>query len=389
VTEQVLARRKLAEADQRKDEFLATLAHELRNPLAPLRNALQLLRLKGVDDTQLGMQEMMERQVNHLVRLVDDLLEISRITRGAFELRKERVNAGLVVRNAVETAQPLIDAGGHQLEVDVRDGLMVDGDPVRLAQIVANLLNNAAKYIGVGGRIAVSGGREGDFAVIRVSDNGPGIAPEAMPRLFEMFNRGERSSQLAQGGLGIGLALSRRLAEMHGGTLEARTSSGGSEFALRLPLASAADQPRAQPAEPGPAAARSVLVVDDNRDAAESLAMLLSHLGATVRVAHDGVSALEEFERRPADVVVLDIGMPGMNGYEVARRMRERFADDAPQLVALTGWGQEDDRRRAREAGFHHHLVKPAELATLQQLLASTARPARTAIPDTSFLEPG
>jgi PAS domain S-box-containing protein len=369
----------LREADRAKDEFLATLSHELRNPLAPLRNSLHLLRSAGGgkhSDASFGpIHEMMERQVNHLVRLVDDLLEMSRISRGAFALRKERVAVAAIARNAVETSDPLIQAAGHKLSVSLpEEAMWVEGDPVRLAQIVANLLNNAAKYTDPGGSLALEVCRDGAFASISVRDNGCGIAPESMPRMFEMFSRGDRASGRGQGGLGIGLALSRRLAEMHAGTLEGRSAGAGrgSEFTLRLPLtapqaAGAVAEAAAQEALPQ----KRILVVDDNRDAAESLGMVLKFLGADVRVARDGPEALEEFHAYDPAVVLLDIGMPGMDGYEVARRMRKNFPGRRPAIVALTGWGQEKDRLHAREAGFDHHLIKPAEIGALQALLAS------------------
>ena len=364
--------RKLQESDRRKDEFLATLSHELRNPLAPLRNSLHLLRAAGGASS---IHEMMERQVNHLVRLVDDLLEVSRISRGAFDLRKERVEVGEIVRNAIETSQPLIGAAGHRLEAALPGApLWVDGDPVRLAQILANLLNNAAKYTDPGGRIEVRARTEGDTVKIGVRDNGAGIAPATLPRLFEMFSREDRSSGRHQAGLGIGLALSRRLAEMHGGRIEAASEGAGkgAEFTVTLPLA-AEQRPAPAAGAAGQAALppRRILVVDDNVDAADSLGMVLRFLGADVRVAHDGPAALEAFEAYGPSVVLLDIGLPGMDGYEVARRIRSRFPARRPALVALTGWGQDKDRRAAREAGFDRHLIKPAEIGALQALLAS------------------
>jgi PAS domain S-box-containing protein len=367
---------RLSEADRAKDEFLATLAHELRNPLAPLRNSLSLLRLSGAADPATApVHEMMERQVNHLVRLVDDLLEMSRISRGAFVLQKERVEVAAIVRNAVETSEPLIQAARHRLSLSLPGGpLWLEGDPVRLAQILANLLNNAAKYTDDGGHITVQVRREGDVAAISVLDNGSGIAPDALPRMFEMFSRGDRASGRGQGGLGIGLALARRLAEMHGGTLDA-TSAGpgkGSEFTLRLPIA--ANQ-EANPSVEGRAAAaiphQRILVVDDNRDAGDSLGMILEFLGADVRIARDGPEALEIFAAYDPSVVLLDIGMPGMDGYEVARTLRSRYPGRRTAIVALTGWGQDKDRALARAAGFDHHLVKPADLDALQALLAS------------------
>ncbi len=369
----------LSEADRAKDEFLATLAHELRNPLAPLRNALELLRRGGMDASESApVHAMMERQVHHLVRLVDDLLEVSRISRGAFTLRKERIELATVVRNAVETSDPLIRGGNHALSVQLpAESLWLEGDPVRLAQILANLLSNAAKYTPDNGRIAVHVQRRDGHVAISVQDDGEGIAPDQLPRMFEMFSRGDRDSGRSQGGLGIGLALARRLAEMHQGTLEARSDGigRGSEFTVRLPLAdavvAASGKTAAASVDSAALARTRVLVVDDNHDAGDSLAMVLDLLGAEVRVVRDGASAVAAFDAWRPTVVLLDIGMPGMNGYEVARTIRARFPDARSSLVALTGWGQDEDRRRARDAGFDHHLVKPAELETLQKLLAT------------------
>jgi PAS domain S-box-containing protein len=367
---------RLSEADRTKDEFLATLAHELRNPLAPLRNSLSLLRLAGNGNAKTaGVHEMMERQVDHLVRLVDDLLEVSRISRGTLTLRKERIDAAAVVRNALETSGPLMRGAGHQLSVSLPDQpLYVEGDPVRLEQVLANVLNNAGKYTDAGGRIGVQVRLKEDTVTISVCDNGAGIAPEALPRIFDMFSRGDRASGRNVGGLGIGLALARRLAEMHGGTLTAHSKGEGhgSEFTLRLPLIG---HPRPQPAteeEQQPSIPQQrILLVDDNRDAADSLGMVLEFLGADVRVARDGREALDTFKDYDPSVVLLDIGMPGMDGYEVARAIRSRYPERRTPLIALTGWGQDDDRRRAREAGFDHHLIKPAEIGELQALLMS------------------
>ena len=315
---------RLSEADRAKDEFLATLSHELRNPLAPLRNSLALLRMAGNGDaTSAPVHEMMERQVNHLVRLVDDLLEMSRISRGTFALRKERVNVAAIVRNAIETSEPLIHAAKHQLNVSLPDeSLWLEGDPVRLAQILSNLLNNAAKYTDEGGQISVQAWRQEDAAMISVRDNGTGIAPDTLPRMFAMFTRGDRASGHGPGGLGIGLALARRLAEMHGGTVNAYSEGAGkgSVFTVRLPLTG---NQRPGPAVEGHIAAaipqQRILVVDDNRDAADSLGMILKFLGADVRIARDGLEALEAVQSYDPSVVLLDIGMPGMDGYEVAR----------------------------------------------------------------------
>ena len=378
---------RLAEADRAKDEFLATLSHELRNPLAPLRNSLALLR--RIDDGNprtAPVRAIMERQVNHLVRLVDDLLELSRISRGTLSLRKERVEVATIVQNAVETSEPLIHAAGHRLHVDVpRDPLWLQGDPVRLAQILSNLLNNASRYTENGGDITVRAVADKGWVAIHVQDTGIGIDPEALPRMFEMFSRGQRDSGRTQGGLGIGLALSRRLAQMHGGTLEGHSAGlgRGSDFVIRLPLvaAPAAEQPRPTAAPGQGLGSIPVLVVDDNHDAGDSLGEILSMLGADVRVARGGREALEVFAQAQPRVVLLDIGMPDMNGYEVARAIRSRWPDQPAVLVALTGWGQEDDRRRAREAGFNHHLVKPADIDKLEALLQSVPNPAPAPAP--------
>jgi len=377
ISKSVMAREALREADRRKDEFLATLSHELRNPLAPLRNALQLLRLNGRGDASTTpIHEIMERQVNHLVRLVDDLLEMSRISRGTLQLRKEKVELAAMVHNAIETSNPLIVASAHQLTLSLPDSpVWLDGDPVRLAQILANLLNNAATYTERGGHIWVQARLQDGAAVVSVRDNGPGIDPSDHESIFAMFSRGERSTTRAQGGLGIGLALARRLAEMHGGTI-AVASDGpghGSEFTLRILAApDQAAAPRAASLAEGIAIPKKrILVVDDNQDAADSLGKILEFLGADVRLAKDGAEALETFKTHDPAVVLLDIGMPGMDGYEVAQRIRGGFPERRAALVALTGWGQEEDRRRAREAGFDHHLVKPAEIADLQKLLSS------------------
>lgn len=367
---------KLRDADRRKDEFLATLSHELRNPLAPLRNSLHLLLMAGSTGMPTEpLRELMERQVNHLVRLVDDLLEMSRINRGAFELRREHVELSTILKSAVETSEPLVSTARHELVVALPDEkVWLDGDPVRLAQILANLLNNAAKYTDPGGRLRVDARRNDRHLEITVSDNGAGIASEALERIFEMFNRGDRSSSRNQGGLGIGLALARKLAEMHGGTIEAKSAGigKGSEFLVRLPMA-AHPSPKSElgnPVETERLPPKRILVVDDNQDSAESLGALLGFLGADVRTALGGSQALEVFAGYEPSVVFLDIGMPGMDGYEVARRIRSDFPQSHPILVALTGWGQSEDRRRVREAGFDHHLVKPADLSALQALLS-------------------
>ncbi|HUQ27280.1 MAG TPA: ATP-binding protein [Usitatibacter sp.] len=374
ITEQKHAEEDLREADRRKDEFLATLAHELRNPLAPIRNSLHIFRMKGIRDPAVErVTKMMERQVAHMVRMVDDLLEVSRISRGKIELRKELVDLASVLRNAVDTSIPLVEKGKHKLSIDVpNEPIMLDADPVRLAQVFANLLNNAAKYTPEGGEIKVTVRVEEGMAHVCVKDNGEGIPHAMLQRVFNMFTQVSTGTR-AQGGLGIGLTLAKTLVHLHGGTIQAASEGAGKgcEFTVRLPLAEYTAMP-AQPARDstvvGPL--RRVLVVDDNHDAADSLGMLLQFLGADVKVVHDGPAALEAIKSFKPAVVLLDLGMPGMNGLEVARRMREDPSARAITLVALTGWGQREDRRRTSEAGFDYHLVKPADVGTLQSILS-------------------
>jgi PAS domain S-box-containing protein len=359
---------------QRKDEFIAMLSHELRNPLAPLRTGLHLLRsgARGVDPAP--VHEVMQRQVEHLVRLVDDLLEVSRISRGALELRKEPVDIASVARNALETSAPNIRAGDHRLTVSMPgEPLWVEADPVRLAQVLANLLNNAAHYTPRGGAIALEAAREGAVAVVRVRDDGAGIPPERLPTIFEMFTRGDGAQARAPKGLGIGLALARGLVETHGGTIDARSEGPGrgSEFTVRVPLIEPPAHAQRVSDTAAKLAGRRILVIDDNLDAAETLALVLKTLGAEVRVADSGFSGLDVYRAYRPEVVLLDIGMPGMDGYEVARRIRADASGSRTSLVALTGWGQDEHRQKAREAGFDHHLVKPAEIPALQALLGS------------------
>jgi signal transduction histidine kinase/ActR/RegA family two-component response regulator len=370
------AERALKEADRRKDEFLAILAHELRNPLAPIRNSLEILHLTNADNpANEKVREVIERQVNHMVRLVDDLMEISRITRGKIELRKERVELAGVLRNALETSRPLIKAGGHSLTVALpEEPILLEGDSVRLAQIFSNLLNNAAKYTEERGQIWLSADREGAGAVISVRDSGIGIPPQQLPHVFELFMQGERHYTRMPSGLGIGLTLVKSLVELHGGTVEAHSEGfgGGSEFVVRLPVladARPANAPGAESAAATALPARRVLVVDDNRDAADSLGVLLRLLGAEVYVAHSGPEALEQARLHRPAVVLLDLGMPGMDGYQVARRLRQLPGLADITLIALTGWGQDADRRDSAAAGFNHHLTKPADLKELEALL--------------------
>jgi PAS domain S-box-containing protein len=366
----------LRDADRRKDEFLATLAHELRNPLAPIRNSLHILRLGGSDSgTAKRVHDMMERQVSHMVHLVDDLMEVSRITRGKIELRKEPVDLGSVVHNAVETSRPLIEAAGHHLEIALSaERLTLEGDAVRLAQVLTNLLNNAAKYTESSGHMWLTAYRDGAHAVVSVRDDGIGIPPAMLTKVFDLFAQADGTYGRAQGGLGIGLTLVRSLVGLHGGSVEARSDGPGrgSEFVVRLPLMAGALAVRQPEAHRPPAEALTdlgILVVDDNRDSAYSLCMLLQHLGADVHTADGGNAALEAMRIHHPAVVLLDIGMPEMDGYEVARRARLRPEGRDAMLIALTGWGQEEDRRRSREAGFDHHMVKPLDLVALQELL--------------------
>jgi two-component system CheB/CheR fusion protein len=368
----------LRDADRRKDEFLAILAHELRNPLAPIRNSLHILRMTTRQDAaseRLG--EIIERQVNHMVRLVDDLMEVSRITRGKIELRQEPIEVAAIIRGAVETSRPLIEAANHQLAVALPpEPLTLDGDLVRLTQVVANLLNNAAKYTDPGGQIWLSVRRDRDCVVLSVRDTGTGIPQDMLPRVFELFTQIDRHAGRSQGGLGIGLTLVKSLVELHGGSVHVRSEGPdrGSEFIIRLPLAAnqhAADVAGTKSPATAVLATRRVLVVDDNHDAADSLGTLLGLLGADVCVVYNGQEALKALATfRPA-VVLLDIDMPDMDGYEVARRIREQPTSQDMTLIALTGWGQETDRTRSEFAGFDHHLIKPADINALETLLLS------------------
>ncbi len=376
----------LADLDRRKDEFLAMLGHELRNPLAPILNAALLLRLhgnrsrlNGIEDPVLHQSlDIIDRQAGKLAHLIDELLEVSRITTGRIQLHQERIAVGGVVEHAVATVRPLIDQRKHELTLSLpTQAIWLHADAARLEQVVVNLLTNATKYTDQGGHIWVTLQQEGAEAVLRVRDTGVGIAPATLPRIFDLFTQAERSLDRSQGGLGIGLALVQRLVEMHGGTVEAASALGqGSEFVVRLPVV---PPPERQPVSPlteqahptGPSL--RVLVVDDNLDAAKTLAMLLKASGHDVRTAHDGPTALgAALDFRP-NVVLMDIGLPGMDGFEVAKRIRQQPLLKDNILVALTGYGQDADRQRSQEAGFDHHLVKPADFADLQQILANAA----------------
>jgi PAS domain S-box-containing protein len=376
ITDRKRAEDALREASRRKDEFLATLAHELRNPLAPIRNSLHLLELGSHSNPGVEyVREMMERQVSHMVRMVDDLMEVSRITRGKIDLRRERIELDSVIRSAIETSQPLFEAGGHRLDVVLpSDPLVLDADPVRLAQVFANLLNNAAKYTEHPGTIRLAARREDGHVEVSVQDGGIGIPTEMLPRVFEMFAQIDSARRRSQGGLGIGLTLVRDLVQMHGGTVSAhsRGPGTGSEFVVRLPLVDGAvvapPRPRGKPTALLPL---RVMVVDDNHDAADSLGMLLKFLGAEVHIAYDGSEALSALMSFDADLMLLDIGMPGMDGYELARRIRKRPGLEGLKLIALTGWGQEEDRRATAAAGFDHHLIKPTGIEALRTLMAT------------------
>ncbi|HVS02541.1 MAG TPA: ATP-binding protein [Thermoanaerobaculia bacterium] len=361
------------QADRRKDEFLALLGHELRNPLAPILTALELLHRK--DDGALGRElRILDRQVKHLKRLVDDLLDLSRITSGRLQLSLERVDLATVVGHALEMVAPLIEEREHHLDLDLPAGtLLLRGDPVRLAQVLANLLNNAARYTPRGGQVAVRARREGGEIVLTVRDSGKGIPQDVLPTLFEPFTQERQPPDRREGGLGLGLKLVQSLVELHGGSVTARSEGRdrGTEVEVRLPgrgaaggvAAIAAGRPRQQ------GEALRILVVDDNRDAAEALAELLRLEGYQVVAAHEGRVALAMAAERPPDVALLDIGLPVMDGYELARRLRRQPSDHPLRLIALTGYGQEHDRRRSQAAGFDDHLVKPVDLATLRQAL--------------------
>jgi signal transduction histidine kinase len=378
----------LKEADRHKDEFLAMLAHELRNPLAPIHNAVQLMHRQSFADPQLTWsRDVIGRQLAHLTRLVDDLLDVSRITRGKINLSKEVIELETLVTRTLETVQPLLEERGHKLTVEVPKGILaVLGDPTRLVQALGNVLGNAAKYTDRGGHITLAAAESGSELVIRVRDNGIGIPAELMPMIFNLFTQLDRTSGPAQSGLGIGLALVQRLVEMHGGSVSARSDGlgKGSEFLIRLPLFIRETVESGQPIQQrsaleqsmtnaeGPARTqRRILVADDNNDALESLATLLQLSGHEVYTAANGAMALESAEAHRPEVALLDIGMPKLDGYEVARRIRAQPWGQRITLVALTGWGQDSDRRRSQEAGFDSHLVKPLDLDKLTELLAA------------------
>ncbi|MEO6193434.1 MAG: PAS domain S-box protein [Thermoanaerobaculia bacterium] len=366
----------LEEADLRRNEFLAMLSHELRNPLAPIRNALSVMRMSGVGESALSWAKtVLDRQVAHLSRLVDDLLDVSRIAIGKITLQREPVEIAQIVTSAVESSQPLIDSREHTLEVLLPDEpLRLEGDLTRLSQVLLNLLNNAAKFTPKGGHIRLTVEKDGAMAAIRVHDTGVGISADLLPNVFDLFTQGDRSLDRTEGGLGIGLTMVYRLVKLHGGSVEVRSEGSGlgSEFVVRLPLlAIPALERQPQPAKNRPAGSRRVLVVDDNRDATETLELLLQLWGHEVQSALNGPEALAlAVEFRP-EIILLDIGLPGMSGYEVARQLRQLPGFRDVFIVAVTGYGQESDRLHSQEAGFGHHLVKPVQPEVLQELIAA------------------
>ena len=371
----------LESSERRMTEFLAMLSHELRNPLAPIYNAVYLLHSRADDDPDLKWAiDLIDRQVTHLTRLVDDLMEVGRVTSGSIRLQKKDFDIRSLITPAVESSRPLLDARKHTIELSIPEReLIVHGDPTRLTQVVVNLLNNAAKYTPEGGRISLSLVREGNMVEIRIRDSGVGIQPEFLTKIFDMFTQGERTLDRSEGGLGIGLTLVRRLIQMHDGTVDASSEGPGkgSLFVVRLPLVDApsADQPTLDTARDLPlkngAGGLRVLVVDDNQDAATSMTVFLKMWGYDVKVVHDGIDAIDAVVEYRPEIVLLDIGLPGMDGYEVAERIRRMDTVRKPALIALTGYGQEADRSHTRRSGFDYHLVKPVAPESLKSLLAT------------------
>ena len=384
IVQDITARRQAEEAlremDRRKDEFLATLAHELRNPLAPIRHAAQISRIPTATEAQKRWStDVIIRQVQHMSLLLDDLLDISRITRGTLELRLELTDLASAIEAAVETARPGIETKRHKLHIDLpNERVQIAADPLRLSQVLSNLLTNAAKYTDPEGEIRLSAGVTANDVAIRIADTGIGIAPDTLPSVFEMFSQLHSGRDRSEGGLGIGLALSKGLVELHGGSIEARSRGAGfgSEFIVRLPRPAAAERRTAASAEAirSDTVSRRVLVADDNRDGAESLAILLQVEGHDVQVVHDGAAALAALEQTRPDVALLDIGMPGLSGYEVAQRVRSSPSGRSVVLIAITGWGQDSDKARALESGFDHHFTKPIEPERITELLKTCPR---------------
>ncbi|HET6655696.1 MAG TPA: ATP-binding protein [Gammaproteobacteria bacterium] len=367
----------LREASRRKDEFLAMLAHELRNPLMPIRNALAVLPRADSREAAERARRMMDRQVRRMTRLIDDLLDVSRISRGRMSLQKERIELQRAIRNAVETTQPLISANRQQLDVSLpRDPIHLDGDQTRVEQIVTNLLTNAAKYTPAGGNIRLAANIEGDDVVMSVRDDGVGIPPDKLTQIFDLFSQVADGSGRSRSGLGIGLTLVQRLAEMHGGSVSARSEGRdqGSEFIVRLPCLPEAVSATGEASESDRC---RVLIVDDNKDVADSLGMMLELMDCEIRTVYDGFSALDAAAEFEPHVIFLDVGLPELDGYEVARRLRARPGNDLTALIALTGWSQEQHKQRAADAGFDRHFVKPADPAEIEKLL-DELRPAMT-----------
>lgn len=358
-------------------EFVAQLAHELRNPIAPLRNCLHILRMADADPPTRQIHDIMERQLGRLTRIIDDLMDVSRLTLGRIELHLERVELAAVLRTAIESSKPAIDACGHQLAVSIPpQPLVLQAEPMRLAQVFTNLLNNAASYTDQDGQIWLSAHREGEKVIVSVRDNGIGIRHDMLPRVFDLFTRIERDSPRSKGGLGIGLTIARQLVELHGGRLEAFSNGPGQGSEFRVDLSLAPEQPAefvnddsTELASGTGLPTRRVLLVDDNEDSAKTLGMLLECIGLDVRIEHSGVAALEAIKQFHPHVILLDLCMPEMDGCETARRIRQDGENQNVRLIALTGWGQPEDLRRTTEAGFDHHLVKPVKLETLESLL--------------------
>jgi len=374
ITERVGMEQALREADRRKDEFLAMLAHELRNPLASISNAVQVVKRSDADEHREWSREVVENQLAHLSRLIDDLLDVSRITRGKIQLRKDQINVIPILEHALESVRPLVEERRHELSASFDHGLWVQADPTRLEQVAVNLLTNAAKYTQNEGHIRLTARREGDAIAIAVKDDGVGIPPEKLPQMFEMFAQGDRSLARSEGGLGIGLTLVKTLTELHGGSITA-TSEGagkGCEFVVRLPaITPPISKPDARkPARQPEGRSSRILVIDDNIDTARGLGRLLRLLGHEVATSHDGPAALEAAREHRPEFVLLDIGLPGMDGYEVARRLRQDEGCKDAVLVAISGYGQDEDRRRSKQAGIDHHLVKPIDHDALVTLLA-------------------
>jgi signal transduction histidine kinase/ActR/RegA family two-component response regulator len=373
----------LRDADRRKDEFLAVLAHELRNPLAPIRNALQIIRLSDDREARGQARNLIERQLVQMVRLIDDLMDVSRISRNKLELRKERVDLARVVQSAVETSRPLIEQMGHDLTVILPPRpVVIDADLTRLAQVFLNLLNNSAKYTEPGGRIRLTVERQGGDVAVSVQDTGIGIPADKLPTVFNLFSQVEGSLSRSQGGLGVGLSLVKRLVEMHDGSVEVKSEGlgKGSTFTVRLPVLIEASRPpgRVEREEAAPKSNLRILIVDDNRDSADSLGMMLRMLGNDTRTAYDGEEAVAASAAFRPDVILLDIGLPKLNGYEACRRIREQSWAKGMVVIALTGWGQEEDVRRSHHAGFDYHMVKPVDLEALMGLLAGLSDAVRT-----------